>query len=205
MSTKNHWNSVYNTKKPEEVSWTEKYPKTSIDLIVSLNLEKSASIIDVGGGDSKLADCLLDLGYNDITVLDISAVAIERAQSRLGSRADKIKWVVSDILDFIPEKNYDVWHDRAAFHFLTTAESIKKYAEIASNIISRYLIIGAFSEKGPEKCSGLNIIQYREEKLYEIFKNRFYKVKCLTDDHETPFGTLQNFLFCCFVKNDNKY
>ncbi|MEC7262838.1 MAG: class I SAM-dependent methyltransferase, partial [Bacteroidota bacterium] len=127
MDKKEHWQTVYNTKSPNEVSWTQKRPNTSLDFIHLFGLDKDAKIIDVGGGDSNLVDFLLDQGYSDITVLDISAKALEKAQSRLGSRANKVNWVVSDITEFQPSANYDLWHDRAAFHFLTDPEQIKTY------------------------------------------------------------------------------
>ena len=157
MDTKNkeHWEAVYQTKGPEEVSWTQEIPKTSLNFIHSFSLNKSAKIIDIGGGDSKLVDFLLDEGFENISVLDISAKALEKAKLRLGNRSEKVNWIVSDILDFKPDTAFDVWHDRAAFHFLTTKEQVEKYIEIAQSVVSGYLTIGTFSENGPKKCSGL--------------------------------------------------
>lgn len=198
VETKNHWENVYKTKQPGEVSWTQDVPKTSLDFILSFNLPKTASIIDIGGGDSKLADFLLDAGFENITVLDISAEALERAKSRLGNKASKIKWIVTDITAFKPEAEYDVWHDRAAFHFLTTPEQTEKYITIAKAAIKGYLIIGTFSNNGPKKCSGLDIKQYNEEQLQTILGDAFIKIKCINEDHTTPFNTTQNFLFCSF-------
>jgi len=146
MERKNHWETVYETKQPNEVSWTQENPKTSIDFIRETQLEKSAKIIDIGGGDSKLVDYLLEEGYENISVLDISANALERAKKRLGKNAEKVTWIVSDITEFKPEVTYDIWHDRATFHFLTTSEQIKKYAEITQKWINGFLIIGTFSE-----------------------------------------------------------
>ncbi|MBU7571309.1 MAG: class I SAM-dependent methyltransferase [Flavobacterium sp.] len=205
MDTKNkeHWEAVYQNKGPEEVSWTQEIPKTSLNFIHSFNLDKSAKIIDIGGGDSKLVDFLLDEGFENISVLDISAKALEKAKLRLGNRSEKVNWIVSDILDFKPDTTFDVWHDRAAFHFLTTKEQVEKYIEIAQSAVSGYLTIGTFSENGPKKCSGLDIKQYSEETLHTVLKNRFEKLHCIYEDHKTPFNTTQNFLFCSFKRNRN--
>lgn len=202
-TTQTHWETVYKTKAANEVSWTQEVPKTSLDFIHSFNLPKTAKIIDVGGGDSKLVDYLLDEGFEDITVLDISAGALEKAKQRLGTKAKKINWIVSDITEFKPATTFDIWHDRATFHFLTTAEQIARYLDIARNAVAGYLTIGTFSNKGPEKCSGLPIKQYNEEKLSAELKNGFDKIKCITEDHETPFHTTQNFLFCSFKRHLN--
>lgn len=201
-SKKEHWEAIYSTKQPHEVSWTQENPKTSLDFIHSFHLEKNASIIDVGGGDSTLVDKLLEEGYEDITVLDISEQALRRAQKRLGAKAGKVNWVVSDVTEFKSEKTYDLWHDRATFHFMTTAEQIARYLSEAKAYIkeSGFLTIGTFSETGPKKCSGLEIKQYTEEKLQQQLKANFQKIKCVTEDHRTPFDTLQNFLFCSFRK-----
>lgn len=197
---KNHWEKVYETKNPDQVSWTQEIPKTSLELIHSFALKKTAKIIDIGGGDSKLVDYLLEEGFENITVLDISEKAIERAKKRLGDQAIKVTWVVSDITEFEPKTTFDLWHDRATFHFLTTSEQVEKYRETAINFVNDFLILGVFSEKGPTKCSGLDIKQYTEKKLSEVFKEGFEKVHCVTEDHKTPFDTIQNFLFCSFKK-----
>lgn len=200
INRKNHWETVYETKQPNEVSWTQENPKTSIDFIRETHLGKSAKIIDIGGGDSKLVDFLLEEGYENITVLDISEKALERAKKRLGENAEKVNWIASDITEFKPETSYDIWHDRATFHFLTTGEQLKKYVEITEKWVSGFLIIGTFSEQGPKKCSGLVIKQYSESELEKQFSNRFKKLKCITEDHTTPFETKQNFTFCAFEK-----
>jgi len=146
MERKNHWETVYETKQPNEVSWTQENPKTSLDFIRETHLDKTAKIIDIGGGDSNLVDFLLEEGYENISVLDISAKALERAKKRLGKNAEKVNWIVSDITEFKPETRYDIWHDRATFHFLTTSEQIKKYSEITENWINDFLIIGTFQK-----------------------------------------------------------
>jgi SAM-dependent methyltransferase len=197
---KNHWDTIYETKMPNEVSWTEENPKTSLDFIRDTQLGKSAKIIDIGGGDSKLVDYLLEEGYENITVLDISAKALERAKVRLGEKANKVHWIVSDINDFKPDSSYDIWHDRATFHFLTTDDQINNYFQTAQKWIRGFLIIGTFSDKGPLKCSGLEIKQYTETTLEHQFHVAFEKLKCINEDHKTPFETMQNFIFCVFKK-----
>jgi hypothetical protein len=198
QSTKDHWENVYLKKQPGEVSWTQEFPKTSLEFIYSFHLPKTANIIDVGGGDSKLVDHLLDEGFSNITVLDISANAIGRAKQRLGNRSQKVNWVVSDITEFEPHTNFDLWHDRATFHFLTSRKQVSTYIDIARRWITGYLVIGTFSDSGPKKCSGLDIKQYSEKSLESELKNGFEKIRCLTEDHITPFNTIQNFVFCSF-------
>jgi hypothetical protein len=193
-----HWEKIYATSKPNEVSWTQEIPQMSIDFIHSYNLQKDASIIDIGGGDSKLVDYLLKEGFVDITVLDISEMALRRAKQRLGRDAGKVKWIVSDITEFEPRQKYDVWHDRATFHFLTTSEQIAAYLKRARKAIKSYLTIGTFSDCGPDKCSGLQIKKYSEQELQTQVSDGFEKIKCVTEDHTTPFNTIQNFLFCSF-------
>lgn len=200
---KQHWETVYETKNSDQVSWTQEKPTTSLEYIRSFGLSKTAEIIDIGGGDSRLVDYLLVEGYQNITVLDISAKALEKAKERLGENANKVTWIVSDIIDFKPQKEYDIWHDRAVFHFLTTEAHIKKYTEIAKTGVNGYLVIGTFSENGPLKCSGLAIKQYDEESLTLAFSKFFDKIYCIKIDHLTPFNTIQNFQFCSFKKVNN--
>ena len=147
-----------------------------------------------------LVDHLLDEGFENITVLDISEKALERTKNRLGEKSKKVKWVVSDVTVFKPKETYDVWHDRATFHFLTTIPQITRYLETARNAVIGYLTIGTFSDKGPKKCSALDIKQYNEEQLQSQLSNGFRKIKCITEDHITPFNTSQNFLFCSFKR-----
>lgn len=200
-NTSQYWDKIYSTKQPNQVSWTQEVPKTSLDFIHSFNLTKAAKIIDIGGGDSKLADFLLSEGFENITVLDISAKALEKAKQRLGDKAHKINWVVSDITEFEPDKTFDVWHDRATFHFLTTSDQVAKYMDTARKSVNGFLTIGTFSDNGPEKCSGLSIKQYSEETLTTELQNGFDKLRCITEDHITPFDTTQNFLFCSFKRH----
>ena len=200
QSMKTHWEKVYQTKSPNEVSWTQETPTTSLKLIQSFQLNTSAKIIDVGGGDSKLVDHLLERGFENITVLDISEKALEKAQKRLGSRAKKVNWIACDIINFKPEHSFDLWHDRAAFHFLTSKEQIKKYCSLATSSVNKHLVIGAFSKDGPVKCSGLEIKQYDLDTLSTAFISGFKTIQSLTEDHTTPFKTKQNFIFSSFEK-----
>lgn len=200
---KNHWENVYKTKTPNEVSWTQLHPKTSIELIKSFNLPKTCSIIDVGGGDSLLVDFLLKDGFQNITVLDISNEAIKRAKKRLGEKADKVSWIVSNITDFSPEKTYDIWHDRATFHFLNKNNQIKKYINLVNKSVNKSFVIGTFSMDGPLKCSGMEIVQYNDVKMNDLFSNHFKKLSSIKEDHITPFNTIQNFIFCTFKKKTN--
>lgn len=197
---KEHWENVYNTKTPEQVSWTQAKPKTSLDFIQRSGISKSDAIIDVGGGDSNLVDFLLADGYTNITVLDISEKAIERAKLRLGDLAKDVKWVVSDITEFTPEEKYALWHDRAAFHFLTKDEDKSKYIETCKSFVNTQVVIGTFSQEGPLKCSGIEIQRYTVASLSGILKPAFSLVSCLIEDHITPFDTEQNFIFCNFRK-----
>ena len=197
---KQHWETVYKTKSSEQVSWTQSIPKTSLNFIHSFGLKKNTKIIDIGGGDSKLVDFLLDESFENITVLDISAKALDKAKQRLGNRANKVNWIVCDVMDYKPNTTYDVWHDRAAFHFLTTRQQITTYIHIASKAVTGYVIIGTFSVDGPKKCSGLEVKQYNEEILTAELQNDFDKIHCIKEDHITPFNTTQNFLFCSFKR-----
>lgn len=197
---KNYWENVYETKNPDQVSWTQVKPQTSLDFINSFGLGKEAKIIDIGGGDSNLVDFLLEEGYQNITVLDISAKALEKAQQRLGDKANKVQWITTDITAFQPTETYDIWHDRAAFHFLTTPEQVSAYIHIVEKNINHFMVLGTFSKNGPTKCSGLDIQQYDAESLSEKFEAGFEKIKCLSEDHTTPFETHQNFIFCSFKK-----
>ena len=199
---KKHWENIYQTRELKDVSWFQPKPETSLDFFKEFNLPTTAKVIDIGGGDSFLVDYLLDLGYEDISVLDISETAIDRAKKRLGYRAENVKWIVSDAAAFKPTEKYDFWHDRAAFHFLTDEEDISSYLETAQRYINPkgVLVIGTFSEQGPKKCSGIDIKQYSEASMANRLKNFFEKIRCITIDHETPFDTIQNFVFCSFKK-----
>lgn len=199
---KEYWEKVFTTKEENEVSWFQKKPETSIQLIQALKLPKDAKIIDIGGGDSYLIDSLIELGYTNLYLLDISENAILRSKNRLGANADKATFIVSDILDFKPTEKFDAWHDRASFHFLTDESDILKYKTIVSEALTSNgnFVLGTFSTEGPLKCSGLDISQYSVEKILALFEDTFEMENCFTEDHETPFETTQNFIFCSFKK-----
>jgi len=196
---KTHWEQIYLNKSSDQLSWTQFIPKTSLDFIHGFCLPKTSKIIDIGGGDSRLVDILLQEGFTDITVLDISETAIKKTKARLAERAKNVKWIVSDITNFHPEVSYDIWHDRATFHFLTERQQIVNYLNIAAK--ANYLIVGTFSENGPRTCSGLPVKQYSEAELQMQLSKHFMKIKCIHEDHVTPFKSRQNFLFCSFKKH----
>lgn len=202
MKRKAYWEQVYQTKTAQQLSWTQQTPETSLTLIRGLGLPLASSIIDIGGGDSTLADHLLAEGYQHISVLDISETSLRRAQASLKEAADSIAWIPTDILKFEPVITYALWHDRATFHFLTQPDEIQHYVNTVEKSIQPggYLIIGTFSENGPDKCSGLAVRQYSEGALTMTFQKCFQKVYCFNQDHLTPFDTVQNFLFCVFQK-----
>ena len=181
---KEHWERIYSTKKLEEVSWYQASPVTSLDIIAELNLSTAASIIDIGGGDSFLVDNLIQLGFSDISVLDISSKAIARAKDRLGSRSDQANFITSDITEFKPERQYDLWHDRAVLHFLTEQEDIDKYLAILNQslIPGGYVVIGEFSVDGPKKCSGIEVRQYDEESLTQLLGPNYELLRSFRSD-----------------------
>lgn len=195
-----HWENIYRNTGPDEVSWTQEEPRPSWQLISDLQLPKDAGVIDVGGGDSKLVDRLLSEGFVNLAVLDISPAALERAKARLGDKAPLVRWIVADMRTFQPDRTYDVWHDRAAFHFLTDKEDIDAYVKLATMATARYMVIGVFSQKGPRHCSGLGVSTYSEEGLKNVFAAGFEKIRCISDDHKTPWGSVQNFVFCSFAR-----
>ena len=198
-----HWDRIYSTKTSKELSWTQAVPKTSLEFLHSLHIPKNSPIIDVGGGESVFVDYLLREGFTDITVLDISEQALANSRERLGPEdASRVQWIVSDITAFAPTRSYHFWHDRATFHFLTSENQIAGYISLASKAIDPqgFMMIGTFSENGPTKCSSLPVVQYSEDLLGSALAANFRKIRCITEDHETPFHTFQNFLFCSFRK-----
>ncbi|HNU41745.1 MAG TPA: class I SAM-dependent methyltransferase [Cyclobacteriaceae bacterium] len=199
---KKHWETIYQTKDITDFSWYQPTPTTSLEFLKQFNVSTKAKIIDIGGGDCLFVDHLLDMGYTDITILDISATSLERAKQRLGNRAKSIKWIEADVATFKPTEKYDFWHDRAVFHFLTDEQEISNYLETAKQNINPtgVLVIGTFSEQGPKKCSGIEVKQYSESTMTDRLKMFFEKIKCITVDHKTPFHTIQNFVFCSFRK-----
>ena len=202
MELKEHWEHVFTTKKIEEVSWYQPKPETSLNFFTENNIPKSGSIIEVGGGDSFLMDFLIEMGYQNLHLLDISANALQRIQHRLGEKSKKVTFIESNIIDFQPNQIFDVWHDRACFHFLKEEKHIQAYVATASKLITSkgHLFIGTFSKQGPLKCSGLEISQYDAADLIALFEKDFTPVKCFQSNHPTPSGYIQNFTFCHFQK-----
>jgi 2-polyprenyl-3-methyl-5-hydroxy-6-metoxy-1,4-benzoquinol methylase len=202
---KKHWEKIYQTRALEDASWYQPTPETSLEFFRYYDVPKTARIIDIGGGDSLLADHLLAEGYQNITVLDISEAAIARAKQRLGTKADQVIWMVADAASFSPTEKYDFWHDRAAFHFLTEESEISSYIQAAQQSISPagILVVGTFSENGPDKCSGIAVRQYSETSMSDRLKEHFEKIRCITVDHQTPSGSIQNFVFCSFRKSED--
>lgn len=199
---KEHWEFVHKKKKYNEVSWFQNLPLKSIEIIKSLKLSVDDNIIDIGAGESKLVDNLLEMGFINIDVLDISKSAISKAKKRLGDKSSLINWIVCDINNFKPIKKYKLWHDRAAFHFLRKEIEINNYVDLASNSISKNgkMIIATFSSKGPEKCSGLKVTRYSFESIKKQFNNHFILDNHLITNHSTPFNTIQEFIFTIFFK-----
>ena len=201
-ANKKHWESIYTNKKSHDLSWTEAKPEVSLNLIAACNINKSDAIIDVGGGESTLVDFLLAEGYTNITVLDISEKALEQTKARLGEKANSVNWIVSDILEFVPEQKYVLWHDRAVFHFLTTESDQLQYIDLVYKSIKQHLIVGTFALTGPEKCSGLPVCRNSAESLNQLFQGQFSLVEYIAYTHTTPFNTQQDFIFGRFeVKN----
>ena len=197
---KKHWENIYATKGMQEVSWFQKVPTTSLELINQVAKNKQDAIIDIGGGDGFLVDNLLALGYTDITVLDISKNAIDRAKKRLGKLAEKVKWIVADITEFVPNKEYVIWHDRAVFHFLTEQQDKENYRKLLNTAVSGYFILATFSDQGPNKCSGLEICNYAKQDMQAFFSASFRMTSSFKYNHPTPFGSYQNFIFSVFNK-----
>lgn len=205
FNRKQHWENIYQHKQLTEVSWYQQVPETSLNYIHQFQIPHSAQIMDMGGGDSFLADCLLSEGYQNISVADISVSALERAKQRLGNNAGSITWIEADAGNFVSPKIYDFWHDRATFHFLTTDQEVSHYVENLKKCIvpKGIVVMGTFSVNGPQKCSGIEIRQYSEESMKKLFSPDFELISCEYFDHHTPFDTIQNFIFCCFQKNNN--
>lgn len=205
MELREHWDHVYATRSPIEVSWYQREPRVSLDLIARVAPRRDAAIVDVGGGASTLVDALLDRGYHDVTVLDIAAAALEAAGARLGARAGLARWVVADVLRhrFAPG-SIDVWHDRAVFHFLTEAADRRAYvAQVARAVRpGGHVIVATFAEDGPDRCSGLTVCRYSPEALHAEFGAAFALEAKVFEDHVTPSGGHQRFQYCLCAVHD---
>ncbi|HEY4900387.1 MAG TPA: class I SAM-dependent methyltransferase [Terriglobales bacterium] len=199
MDAKTHWEKVYTTKAHDAVSWYRSHLETSLALIERAADARSAPIIDVGGGESTLVDDLLLRGYKNITVLDISQAAIDLTKRRLGSGADQVRWLVADITKIELEPlAYDLWHDRAVFHFLTTREQRIAYVRQVARSVKPggHIIVSTFGTEGPTKCSELEVMRYDADSLHSEFGTRFRLIESSKEMHHTPFGTSQQFLYC---------
>lgn len=196
---KTHWETVYETKPADSVSWFQPHAEKSLEIIQATGQNKHAALIDVGGGASTLVDDLLNLGYNNLSVLDLSAAALKVAQDRLGAKAATVNWLVGDITTVsLPANAYDIWHDRAVFHFLTEEADRRAYvAQVMRSVRPNgHIIIATFAEDGPEKCSGLPVMRYSPEALHQEFDRGFQLVSQDKETHHTPFGTDQQFIYC---------
>ena len=199
---KAHWQDIYKNKSCEDVSWYQQEPLLSLDLIHSTQITHNDAIIDVGGGASVLVDHLYDEGFSNLSVLDISANALSCAKERLGDAAKDIAWLESDVTQFKAPQSYSLWHDRAVFHFLTDADDRLSYVETMSNALKpgAHAIIATFSLDGPEKCSGLNIVRYSPETMSAALGENFQLVETSTEEHKTPAGSSQSFVYCRFKR-----
>jgi len=200
LDRKKHWENIYESKDTTCVSWFREFPELSLQLIEKYTTDTNAKIIDVGAGDGRLVDYLLDRAYKNLTVLDISQKAIDTVNERLGDKGNSINWLVSDVCELKPSEKYDIWHDRAVFHFLNKDSDIGKYLEHLSNSLNKgsYLIISSFSMTGPIKCSGIDVRQYSTESLQELFGHKFELIESFYKDHTTPSGSDQNFVWAVF-------
>jgi SAM-dependent methyltransferase len=202
MDAQAHWEQVYGTKAPTEVSWFRPHLETSLSLIERVAADRSSPIIDVGGGESTLVDDLLARGYRNLTVLDISATAIEHTRKRLSPASRQVAWLIADITQArLPARSYGVWHDRAVFHFLTEPAHRRAYVRQVSSAVKPggYVIVGVFGPEGPTRCSGLDVMRYDAGSLHAEFGARFRLVESSKELHRTPFGTTQQFLYCICV------
>lgn len=199
---KEHWEDVYEKKTDHQVSWYQDVPETSLRLINELQLSLESSIIDIGGGNSNFTIELQKIGYKNLSVLDISGLALMRTKKKMGDASKAVHWMESDVLDLIELNKYDVIHDRATFHFLTHEDDIKKYVDVVSDAIIKggHLVISTFSLTGPEKCSNLQVSQYSSSTLSLLFKENFVLTRSFNEIHTSPYNTTQDFVFCVFTR-----
>jgi 2-polyprenyl-3-methyl-5-hydroxy-6-metoxy-1,4-benzoquinol methylase len=199
MDSRSHWERVYRSKRPDEVSWYREHLETSLELITEAAPGRNAAIIDVGGGESSLVDDLLAREYRNVSVLDVASTALDVAKERLGASADHVHWLCGDVTTItLPRHGYDVWHDRAVFHFLTDPKDRAAYVrQVARAVKPRgHVVVATFGPEGPTKCSGLDIVRYDPEALHDEFGTGFRLVKHLTELHQTPAGAIQQFVYC---------
>jgi len=196
---KTHWEHIYETKAPNQVSWYQEHAQFSLQYVQNTGIRKTDPIIDVGGGPSTLVDDLIADGFQHITVLDVSGTALQVARKRLGTKAIEVKWIEADITQAdLPHQAYDLWHDRAVFHFLTQADDRQRYIEVVRQSVRKggHVIVATFAPDGPERCSGLEVVRYSPESLHSEFGDGFEVVDTTRETHHTPFGTDQKFIYC---------
>jgi 2-polyprenyl-3-methyl-5-hydroxy-6-metoxy-1,4-benzoquinol methylase len=199
MDLKEYWQGIHHTKGSTQVSWYQQSPTLSLQYIKNTGIDKKAEIIDVGAGASTLVDYLLEDSFQNITVLDISGEALEISKMRLGKQAELVNWLVADITKVkLPHFQFDVWHDRAVFHFLTNPQDRESYVNIVNHAVKLggHVIVATFADDGPEKCSGLQVARYNSESLHDEFGNNFDLIDSTNEIHQTPFGTEQKFVYC---------
>ncbi len=202
MNAKDHWNRVYQTKAPDDVSWFQTEPSTSLKLIKSTGVQKNEGIIDIGGGASTLVDFLLDLGFKRLAVLDISATALAHSKERLGKRGAHVDWLEADVTEFVPRQKFSVWHDRAVFHFLTNKENRNRYVETMRRTLwpGGHIIIATFALDGPIKCSGLDVARYDAKTIADELGPEFKLIEQTDETHVTPWNTEQRFGYFRFTR-----
>lgn len=190
-----HWDQIYDSRPPTELSWFQRHPETSLRLIGAAASGPSSAVVDVGSGASELVDDLLARGFTDITLVDISRRALEKVRERLGNEARRVRFVNQDLLTWVPERRYDVWHDRAVFHFLTESAARERYIEIVADAIGSggTLVLGTFAQDGPTSCSGLPVSRYSADDLADVFARSFSLVGNEREEHLTPSGAAQSF------------
>lgn len=203
MSNREHWEKVYQTKNETDVSWYQPHLQRSLDLILHTGIGRDARIVDIGGGASTLVDDLLDRGFHFITVVDIAQAPLDAAKKRLGERAEQVNWLVGDVttLDF-PRDAFDLWHDRAVFHFLNSEAARKAYLDRVCCSVRKggHIVLATFGPEGPEKCSGLPVIRYSAAEVHATFGDAFRLVEHVEEQHHTPWGTEQEFVYCLCVR-----
>lgn len=199
MNAQEHWEHIYATKAADQVSWYTPHLNASLELVERASVSRTATVIDVGGGESTLVDDLLARGYDNISVLDISQTAVDACKKRLGKNAQRVNWITADIMQVqLPASQFDVWHDRAVFHFLTDPSDRAAYVRQVLHAVKRggHVIIGTFGPEGPTRCSGLDVVRYDSDSLHDEFGPRFRLLESTKQLHSTPFGTVQQFLYC---------
>ena len=199
MDAGSHWEKIYRTKAPNAVSWYRSHLDRSLALIESGSPGRTASIVDIGGGESTLVDDLLARGYHNLTVLDVSQTALDVTKARIGEAGERIRWICSDVAKAdLPDHSFDVWHDRAVFHFLIAPEQRHAYVQLAARAVKPggHVIVSTFGPEGPATCSGLDVARYDAGSLHGEFGERFKLIESFKELHQTPFGTTQQFLYC---------